>query len=355
MRKEFILGGLGVVLVLIVSLFIVNRVKYIKTLELQIETVNQQLASKDQLLADYGTVVDTYTVNTAVTAGSDFDASYIEKQQTPVNLITDQYITDMEAVQEFVYKLDVTPGTPLTYDLFIEENLNDSDRYYDVVVDQFPLSPSRGDYYDIRLVTPDGKDYVVLSKKRVIGFYNTAARFIMSEDEILTYQSALVDCFLSPGTKLYATLYVEPSLQEAAIPFYPIRDNINFLRQVDPNASGINFVQSAYADLENRRLIYNAYKTLTEDEIEAIIAGRMAEAALINDASEYAIENQIKTTDEYESVEDTVEEEAANDLMSNSVNVDSPESGGGSTGSLSGGVSSSNEGGSTTDVLGGGE
>ncbi len=69
----------------------------------------------------------------------------------------------------------------------------------------------------------------------------------LSEDEILSMSSAIVDAAKVQGSKLYATTYTEPGIQNAATPTYTPSKEV--LKQIadDPNA-----VEKAKNDLANR-------------------------------------------------------------------------------------------------------
>ena len=68
------------------------------------------------------------------------------------------------------------------------------------------------DYRDINEV-------LFLMKKKV---YIEEELIELSEDEILAMSCAIVEAYRINGSKLYATKYVEPGMQDAAIPTYPI-------------------------------------------------------------------------------------------------------------------------------------
>lgn len=113
---------------------------------------------------------------------------------------------------------------------------------------------SRGDYVDIRIQFPNGADYIVLSKKRVLdcSLYDEVAGtdnclwIEVSEEEILTLSSAVVDAYYNDQAKIYAIQYVTQD-QEKAIVTYPVNDIVQALIQDDPNV-----VDKAIAHMENR-------------------------------------------------------------------------------------------------------
>jgi hypothetical protein len=192
--------------------------------------------------------VDVYTVSAEKRSGEPFVIQDVETFPIPVTQVNDEYIFDLTELQAAVYKIDVKPGMPLVRSLFFKEALTQTDRYYDVVADLFPVETRIGDYYDLRIVTSTGLDYIVLAKKRVIGHYGSTIRLVLTEEEIHQYQSSLVDSFVNQGTYLYVTTYIEPALQKRASIFYPVSDTIRTLMEVNPN-----IVKLAETDLLAKR------------------------------------------------------------------------------------------------------
>jgi len=94
-----------------------------------------------------------------------------------------------------------------------------------------------GDYVDIRITFPNGESYIVLSKKQLkdINLKENTVWVWLDETEILNINSAIIDAYIHHGSKLNATTYVLPELQEAAIPFYPANTDVLDLMKKDPN------------------------------------------------------------------------------------------------------------------------
>lgn len=113
---------------------------------------------------------------------------------------------------------------------------------------------SRGDYIDIRIQFPNGADYIVLSKKRVLdcSLYDEVAQtdnslwIEVSEEEILSLSSAVVDAYFNDQAKIYAIQYISQD-QEKAIVTYPENDIVYALIGEDPNV-----VEKAITHMENR-------------------------------------------------------------------------------------------------------
>lgn len=154
-----------------------------------------------------------------------------------------------------VAKVSMKKNTVLTRDTISKGNNTTSDdvrkQEYNVIV--LPTQIQTGDYVDIRLSMPNGQDYIVVSKKSVElpvidGVDSESTIWLnLSEDEILSMNSAIVDAAKIQGTKLYATTYTEPGIQNAATPTYTTSKEV--LKQI---ADDPNIVEKAKNELANR-------------------------------------------------------------------------------------------------------
>lgn len=267
-KKMFILCIVLFILIFVAALFYI--ITTIKKNNLKIEQLEQKKSELELEIESYGNPVSVFTVKEDILAGNIFDRIKVVEMPTVDTLITDQYVTNIDDIENYIYKVDVKSGTPLTYSLFTQENIGNTDRYYDIVADIFPIEPRVGQYYDLRMVTPRGIDYIVLSKKRVHAFYGSAVKMILNEEEIHQYQSALVDTFLNPGTYLYVDVYVEPAMQKKASIYYPPSEEVLAAMELDPNI--VVIAQDALM-LSNRKLFEQGLG-ISESDSEAITSGR---------------------------------------------------------------------------------
>lgn len=146
---------------------------------------------------------------------------------------------------------------------------------YNVVI--LPTDLMTGDYVDIRLMLPNGEDFIVVSKKRVTipqsnGEYLADTIWVdLGEDEILSMSSAIVEAYKIEGSKLYATKYTDPGIQEAATPTYVASSEVTALMDADPNITeeARSALQARYTEnLRNVRnnQINNAISTYGSDD-----------------------------------------------------------------------------------------
>lgn len=93
------------------------------------------------------------------------------------------------------------------------------------------------DTIDVRIFYPNGESYVVLSKEIIREFISeTATCFLwLNEEELLRMSAAIVDAGLYPGSRLYVTKYIEPSIQEASVVTYTPSLSILSVLESDPN------------------------------------------------------------------------------------------------------------------------
>lgn len=162
-----------------------------------------------------------------------------------------------------IAKLDMKANTVITPNLVSQSNEKTTDdmRVQDYNVIVLPVDLMDGDYVDIRLMVPNGQDFIVISKKIVEiplnsdGTYLTdTVRLNLREDEILVLSSAIVEASGIPGAKLYATRYKEAGLQDAAIPTYTPNASVTAL--IGINSSGTisnpNIIEEAKSELRRR-------------------------------------------------------------------------------------------------------
>lgn len=167
----------------------------------------------------------------------------------------------------YIAKININENTIITSDMLaLGELLTDDIRKQEYNAVVLPTDLTTGDYIDIRMMLPNGQDFVVLSKKMVEfpmidGMESETTIWLeLAEDEILTMSCAIVEAYRINGSKLYATKYKDPGYQEAATITYPISAEVKKLIDSDPNVT-----QKAEYELEKRYT--NALKGIREEYI----------------------------------------------------------------------------------------
>ncbi len=151
----------------------------------------------------------------------------------------------------------ITPSLVVQSDEVVTDDTREQE--YNMVV--LPVDLMTDDYIDIRLMTPAGQDFIVVSKAKVTIPANSDGSYIadtmkvnLREDEILSMSSAIVEAYGLVGSKLYATKYVEAGMQQAASPTYT--PNAAVTAQIDTNGDGVidnpNIVEKAKNELKTR-------------------------------------------------------------------------------------------------------
>lgn len=117
-------------------------------------------------------------------------------------------------------KIELRKGTTLTESmLYLAEPTSSDLRNRELKAIALPSNLKQGDVVDVRVQFPTGQDYIILSKKKIDKLLNPVMWITLTEQEILSLSSALVDAYLHDAS-LYALTYVEPELQDKALPTY---------------------------------------------------------------------------------------------------------------------------------------
>lgn len=112
-----------------------------------------------------------------------------------------------------VAKFNIAAFTPITSNM-VTTKIQDTDvREQEVNTILMPSDLVEGQFVDIRIMFPNGTDYIVLAGKQVNKISGQTMWFSLKEDERLILNSAMVDSFLNKGSKLYATIYSDPEAQ----------------------------------------------------------------------------------------------------------------------------------------------
>ena len=236
---------------------------------------------------------------------TDGNESYVIDSSNSVDKITRVY-QETATDQFYIYKLDTSTGnnnarvkeylelqnvpviakvamnanTVMTPNLVVQsdEVVTDDTREQEYNMVILPVDLMTDDYIDIRLMTPAGQDFIVISKAKVTIPVNSDGSYIadtmkvnLREDEILAMSSAIVEAYGLTGSKLYATKYVEAGIQDAAFPTYT--PNAAVTAQIDTNGDGKidnpNIVENARNELATR--YSDLAKKTRNDYLQSII------------------------------------------------------------------------------------
>ena len=112
-------------------------------------------------------------------------------------------------------EINVSKKTTLTDEMLVDIDGMPTDdlRLEEFTMINVPSDVVAGDYVDVRILFPTGEDFSVLIGKEVEKYTSNTVFLKLTEDDILTMGSAIVEAYMYEGTKLYATKYVDPSNQ----------------------------------------------------------------------------------------------------------------------------------------------
>ena len=157
------------------------------------------------------TPANSYTLRTGVTAANREEIY----RYTGTNYKAGESLNTLDLLMGRELKINVSQKTTLTDEMLvaIDEAPSDDMRLEEFSMITLPSDLLDGDYIDVRIMFPTGVDYSVLIGKKVESYTDNTIFLKLTEDEILTMGSAIVEAYMYEGTKLYATKYVDPSNQ----------------------------------------------------------------------------------------------------------------------------------------------
>ena len=248
------------------------------------QKTRESLAYYEQLHEQYS-YASFYVLTRDVTAGDELTADMFEVQrvQSSEDLSAAQQVTKEELVGRRL-KVSLTKGAALSRDVVYEGPVvSDDERRVELREPQLPETLKENEYVDIRVVFPNGEDYLVVGHKRVYRLIRDeeevlALQLRLSEEELLRYQAACVDTKTYQDTRLYAVQYTG-EFQPAAQAYYPVNRAVFTLLQWDPNIVELFVVES---EQERRALLEsNLERFLLEEPDESEDPGQSTEETTI--------------------------------------------------------------------------
>lgn len=198
---------------------------------------------KKQMEVQQSKIQTVFVVSQDIKSGSKVDLTNLKEANALKESIPSNALDTGKLTENTISKLDLKPGTILTENMIVEkgEELTPDIRSQEYNMIELQTQIQTGDYIDIRLRMPDGTDYIVVSKKKIEiptingGDSLNTIKIRVSEEEIMLMSNAIVEAYWSKGSKLYATTYVEPGMQNEVTPTYLPSDKVIRLMEKDPN------------------------------------------------------------------------------------------------------------------------
>ena len=157
-----------------------------------------------------------------------------------------QYI-DLNTVA-ILAKVDMKKNTVITKDLIVQSDavVTDDVRTEEYNMISLPVDLMTDDYIDIRIMYPNGENFIIVPKRQVNiptnndGTYvSDTIRVQLNEEEILSMSCAIVEAYGINGAKIYVNRYVEPGTQKASLPTYTPNSAVTAQIESDPNIINI--------------------------------------------------------------------------------------------------------------------
>ncbi len=261
-----------------------------------------------------------YVSTTAIPKGAKVSENNIMMQEIYTGL-EQSYYMGPESLGSLAIT-DIRPNEPIMSNMVSPIEFTDDLRTYELTVAHLMTTQADNDYVDVRVMFPNGEDYVILGKKRIQDMHLTTNVFstLLNEDEILRMSSAIVDAYTTTGAKIYTTKYLEPNVQVAAIPNYPVKPAIIELINRDPNILDVaeeTLNAQARMDLDAR------LHSLTEEQLRAVSEGLSlddtAKNSIIREGAVLSPDGEYEGSENYEDVVngDAIEEESPDDSKTN--------------------------------------
>ncbi len=112
-----------------------------------------------------------------------------------------------------IAKYNIPKNVTVVNSMVADSILTQDVRTQQITAVLLPAKLTVGEYVDIRLQVPSGVEYIVLAQKQVLDISGTTIWMNLSEDELLLLNSAIVDSYMTQGSKLYAVEYADPDTQ----------------------------------------------------------------------------------------------------------------------------------------------
>lgn len=220
------------------------------------------------------------------------DEANVMRQEIYSGLEPDYYIQAEDIGSIAV--VDIPEGEPITKNMVTTLMITHDTREYEISVVDLMVDQRQNDYIDIRIMFPNGEDYLVLAKKQIKKLILDSSIFYtyLNEEEILRLASATVDAYCTTGAKIYATRYVESNIQKDAVPDYLVSPQVIDRMVSDPNI--VSLAQNTM-NLQARMSLDERLKGLSEEQLAAVAEGHglydTAKTQVITQGVKYSLED----------------------------------------------------------------
>ena len=296
MRFWIAVGVLGGLLVIVTIVAIMRHNAFLAEQEAHAQT-QAQLNAMQLHVAE--ATVNIFRVSQSVNQGTLFNPALVEVVPIPESLLHERYVRNPSLLQGAIWRIPMAAGGIITYDMLVFEPIHPTDRFHVVTVNSFTPSLITGSFVDVRMITPEGIDFVVLPRMRVVNIYTSGLEMVLSETQWMIYLGAIIDRALNPGTVLYASMYVDPGLQPPLYATYvPPRHIVEFMNinrnMLFPYVDGTDvvdvraFIESTFPRNQYRHTLFHTAEAAIRDRERSIIGAMQSQSgASIRARSEF--------------------------------------------------------------------
>ncbi len=255
------------------------------------EVLIQQNAALQGVIDAVGPTTTAYTVAAKVNSGSVVRTVDLTSITVPTSTITDATVMDVSEIEGMLYKVNINPGTTITKDLVMTDEYDETIYEQDMTFEFLPLGLKVGDYVDIRVTFPYGQTMYVMSHKRIeqVVQETCTVKVFLNTAQQLLWQSAMKDkaLYKDNGLALYITKYVEPGVQNDTMAFYPVRQEMEAIVQLNPNVK--NKAECINSTL--RKQIDRMLESVEDTDKMILTVGVQSEASSIKQSASQYLES----------------------------------------------------------------
>lgn len=212
-----------------------------------------------------------------INVGEFLDMELVEERTVYSTQPAESYIVEDELGKAAM--IDIPKGTHIIKGMLAEHSVSSVIREVEYEVIHIGANIEANDFVDVRILYPNGENYIVLSKKSLKGFQpGTPLCYLwVDEEELLRMSAAIVDAGLYQGSRLFMTKYIEPNIQDPSTVTYTPNISVLSLIENDPN-------------------IINRYSQMLNKEVRMALENRLAERfdLDVSDISWYIDEDNIR-------------------------------------------------------------
>ena len=236
-----------------------------------VQQTQESLSHYEQLHEQYS-YASLFVLMRDVTAGEELTADMFREQRVQsAEDLSDAQSPAQEDLLGKRLKVSLTKGSALSADILYEgAPVADDERRVELRELDLPQTLRENEFVDVRIVFPNGEDYLVVGHKRVYRIIRddegevSALQLRLLEEELLRYQAACVDTKTYRDTRLYAVQYTG-EFQVAAQAYYPVNRAVFRLLQWDPNIVELFVVEQ---EQERRALLETGLEHFLLEEPE---------------------------------------------------------------------------------------